>query len=70
MAALNKNDIALLRAALASNGGGVNADLHSVAARTRLMRAGLIQWKPNSRTVFVSPLTITPAGKQALKELP
>lgn len=66
---LLKTDIKLLSAALASNGGGVDSDLHSIASRTRLMKAGLIQWKPNSRTIFVSLLTITPAGKEALEGL-
>lgn len=70
MSALIKPDIKLLRDALASNGGGVNADLYSNASRQRLMKAGLIQWKPNSRTVFVSLLTITKAGKDALKDIP
>lgn len=70
MSALIKPDIKLLRDALASNGGGVNADLYSNASRQRLMKAGLLQWKPNSRTVFVSLLTITKAGKEALENLP
>jgi hypothetical protein len=70
MNTLLRIDIKLLRDALASNGGGVNADMYSVASRTRLMKAGLIQWKPNSRTVFVSLLTITKAGKELLERLP
>lgn len=65
---MKRPDLKLLRDALASNGGGINSDLYSTASRTRLMKAGLIQWKPNSRTVFVSLLTITPAGKEELKQ--
>lgn len=61
-------DFKLLRAALDSNGGGVNSDFYSDSSRNRLIKAGLLQWKPNSRTPFVSLLTITPAGKEALKE--
>lgn len=60
-------DMKLLRAALASNGGGVNADLYSDASRTRLMNAGLLQWKPNQKVVRIMLLTITPAGREKIK---
>jgi hypothetical protein len=64
-------DTKLLRAALASNGGGIDSDLYSVASRKRLMKAGLIQWKPNQHKSnhFANLLTITPAGKDELKKI-
>ena len=70
MKTLNKNDIKLLRDALASNGGGVNSELYAEAVKARLMKARLIQWKPNQKVMFTVLITITPAGKQVLKELP
>lgn len=63
---LKNTDIKLLRAAVMSNGGGTNADLFSAAARTRLIKAGLIRWKPNNRTM-VSLLIATPKGRETLK---
>lgn len=72
MSALLKTDVKLLRAALASNGGGINPDMHPEATRKRLMKAGLIQWKPNHcshHTGYTSLLTITAAGKKALEGL-
>jgi hypothetical protein len=55
-------DLKLVQAALSSNGGGVNADFYSEASRKRLMKAGLIQWKPGNRT-GVSLLTLTKEGR-------
>lgn len=69
---LKRTDIELLRAALKTNGGGVFPELYSQAARVRMLKAGLIQWKPNHtshHTGYTSLLTITPAGKEALKGL-
>jgi hypothetical protein len=65
---LLKTDTKLLRAAVSSNGGGANADLFSAASRNRLIKAGLIRWKPNNRTT-VSLLIATPKGKETLKGL-
>jgi hypothetical protein len=68
---LNKNDLKLMRDALASNGGGVNSDFYPEAVKKRLMKAGLIQWKPNQHKSnhFASLLTITATGKRELEEL-
>lgn len=62
-------DMKLLRATLASNGGGVNVNNgYSEATRIRLMKAGLIQWKPNDKSSFASMVTITPAGRARLQQ--
>lgn len=57
-------DWKLMQSALSSNGGGVNADLYSEASRKRLMKAGLIQWKPNDKS-SVPLLTLTKEGRAA-----
>jgi len=67
---MRRPDLKLLREALASKGGGVNPNLYSEASRLRMMRAGLIQWKPNHcnhHTGYTSLLTITAEGKEELK---
>ena len=70
MTELKRPDLKLLREALATNGGGVNSDLYSDASRNRMLKAGLIQWKPNQHksNYFASLLTITAAGKEELKK--
>lgn len=70
MSALKRTDVALLRAALASNGGGVDSDRHAHATVQRMLKAGLVQWKPNQSKSnhFASLLTITAAGKTAISK--
>jgi hypothetical protein len=71
MGDLRRTDKALLLAALASNGGGVDSDRFSEATRKRLLKSGLIQWKPNQHKSnhFALLLTLTPDGRQRATEL-
>ncbi|NEX63425.1 hypothetical protein [Noviherbaspirillum galbum] len=67
---LTRTDKRLLRDALASNGGGVDSDFYPKACRERLLKLGLIQWKPNQHKSlhYASLLTITAAGRALLTE--
>jgi len=63
---LQRSDIKLLSDALASNGGGVRDERYKDATINRLIRAGLLQYKPGQRTIYTTLLTITKAGEKAL----
>lgn len=62
---LKRTDRKLLQDALDSNGGGTRETRYADTTINRLLRHGLIQWKPND---YNGLLTITKAGKEALKE--
>lgn len=68
---LRKTDFALLRAIWHSNGGGVDSDLHAHATVQRLLKAKLIQWKPNQHKSnhAANLLTFTAAGKALHNEV-
>ena len=68
---VGRNDRALLLAALASNGGGIDSERYPEAARKRLMRAGLLQWKPNQRKSghYAMLMTLTAKGAALAKAL-
>lgn len=61
---LLRTDVNLLVAAEKSNGGGTNDWRHAPTTIQRMIKAGLVQWKPHHATL----ITITPAGKKALEE--
>jgi hypothetical protein len=66
MSELKRTDWKLLEAAAKSNGGGTADHWHAPTTIQRMIKAGLIQWKPNCNAKHVSLLTITKAGKEAL----
>ncbi len=67
-AQLKRTDLRLLEAALKSNGGGVDSDFYASATVARLLKSGLIQWKPNQSKSnhYASLLTLTTQGKEVI----
>ena len=63
---LKRTDVKLLEAALKSNGGGTRDVWHAPTTIRRMIKAGFIRWKPNCNAKYVSLLTITKAGREAL----
>ncbi len=70
-ALVGRNDRAMLLAALASNGGGIDSEMYPEATRKRLMKAGLLQWKPNQRKSghYVMLMTLTAQGAALAKAI-
>lgn len=71
MAELGRNDRAMLLAALKKNGGGIDSDMYPEATRKRLMKAGLLQWKPNQRKSghYAMLMTLTERGSDVAKAI-
>lgn len=62
---LKSTDKKLLSDAMKSNGGGVDSEMYPEATVNRLLKRGLVQWKPNQQKSrhFAQLLTLTKTGR-------